>query len=99
MIVCNALLLNKTYFFSSFNKENRKDLKIDNRILKKSADQKPETAKPSINLSAIKIMIALITKIKSPKVTMVAGNVKKINNGLTIIFKIAITTATIIAAP
>lgn len=66
-------------------------------MLKKSAAQNPETVKPSIKLSANKIIQAFITKIKSPKVTMVAGSVKKIKSGLTIIFKIAITTATIIA--
>ena len=42
-------------------------------------------------------MIALITKRNKPKVTIVAGNVKKINKGFTTIFSNAITTATIIA--
>jgi hypothetical protein len=84
------------YFFS-FNSENNTDLKIDNSILKSSAVKNPETAKPATNLSANKIIIALITKINKPKVTIVAGNVKKINKGLTTIFNKAITTATIIA--
>lgn len=43
------------------------------------------------------IIIAFITKINRPKVTIVAGNVKKINKGLTIMFSNAITAATIIA--
>lgn len=70
---------------------------MDNRILKNNAAQKPETAKPSTNLSANRIIIALITKINKPNVTIVAGNVKKIKSGLTIIFNKAITTATITA--
>ncbi len=43
------------------------------------------------------IIMALITKINRPKVTRVAGNVKKMSKGLTIIFNNAITIATIIA--
>ena len=79
------------------NKENKNDLKIDNRILKNNAAKKPDTEKPSTNLSAKRIIIALITNKKSPKVTKVAGKVKKTNNGLTNIFSNAITTATIMA--
>lgn len=48
-------------------------------------------------MSANKIIIALITKRNKPNVTIVAGNVKKINKGFTNIFSNAITTATIIA--
>ncbi len=70
---------------------------MDNKILKNKAAQNPETAKPSTNLSANKIIIAFITKINRPNVTMVAGNVKNINKGLTIMFNNEITTATIIA--
>lgn len=66
-------------------------------MLKNNAAKKPDTAKPSINLSARSIIIAFITKINKPNVTIVAGNVKKINKGLTIIFNNAITTATTIA--
>lgn len=66
-------------------------------MLKNNAAKKPETAKPSTNLSAKMIITALITKINKPKVTIVAGNVKKINKGLTTMFSNAITTATIIA--
>ncbi len=84
-------------FLSSFNKENNADLKIDSKMLKNNADQKPETAKPSTNLSANKIIQALITNKNKPKVTMVAGKVKKIKSGRTNIFNSDITTATIIA--
>ena len=70
---------------------------MDSKILNNNAIQKPETAKPSTNLSAKIIITALITKINRPKVTIVAGNVKKINKGLTTMFNNAITTATIIA--
>lgn len=70
---------------------------MESKILKKSAVQKPETAKPPTNLSANKIIIALITNKNKPKVTKVAGSVKKIKMGLTNIFKKAITAATIIA--
>ena len=66
-------------------------------MLKSKAAKNPETAKPSTNLSAIKIIIALITKMNKPKVTNVAGKVKKISTGLTTMFNIAITVATIIA--
>lgn len=66
-------------------------------MLKKRAAKKPETLNPSTNLSASKIITALITKIKSPNVTIVAGKVKNNNNGRTNIFNNAITTAIIIA--
>lgn len=42
--------------------------------------------------------MALITNKNKPKVTMVAGKVRKINNGLTNIFSKAITAATTTAA-
>ncbi len=83
---------------SSFNNENNADLKTDSKTLNNSAAKNPETAKPSTNLSANNIMQALITKINKPKVTIVAGNVKKIKSGLTNMFSNDITTATIIAA-
>ena len=66
-------------------------------MLKNNAAKNPETAKPATNLSANKIIIAFTTKINKPKVTIVAGNVKKINKGLTTMFNSAITAATIIA--
>ena len=42
-------------------------------------------------------MIAFITKRKRPRVTIVAGSVKNINKGLTVIRKSPKTTATQIA--
>lgn len=87
------------YHLSSFKKENKKDLKIESSILNKNAAKNPETAKPFTNLSANKIIMALITNKNNPKVTMVAGNVKNIKSGLTKRFNKAITTATKIAAP
>lgn len=84
-------------FLSSFNKENNADLKIDSKILKNSAAKNPETAKPSTNLSANNIIHALITNRNNPKVTIVAGKVKKIKSGRTNIFSNEITMATIIA--
>jgi len=50
--------------------------------------------KPLMNWAAIIRRMALITKIKSPRVTIVAGRVKKIRIGLTDIFKIPKTKAT-----
>ncbi len=70
---------------------------MDSETLNNKAAKKPETAKPSINLSANKIMHALITKRNNPKVTIVAGNVKKTKSGRTNIFNKETTTATIIA--
>ncbi len=63
-------------------------------MLKINAVQKPETAKPSTNLPARRIITALITNKKSPKVTKVAGKVRKINSGRTNIFSKAIIIAT-----
>lgn len=48
-------------------------------------------------MSANKMMIALITNKNKPKVTIVAGNVKKIKIGFTNIFNNEITIATIMA--
>jgi hypothetical protein len=82
---------------SLLNRENKADLKIDNNMLNNNAVKKPETAKSSINLSANNIIMALITKRNKPKVTRVAGSVKKIKRGLTNIFSKEIIRATIIA--
>ena len=84
-------------FLSSFNNENNADLKTDSKTLNNSAQKNPSTAKPSTNLSANKMIHALITNRNKPKVTMVAGNVKNIKSGRTNIFNNEITTATIIA--
>lgn len=81
----------------SFSNLNNIDLKNDNKILNTNAEKKLDTTKPPTKLAANKIITALITNKKSPNVTMVAGSVKNINNGLTNIFKIAIAKATHIA--
>lgn len=81
----------------SFSNLNNIDLKNDNKILKTNAEKKLDTIKPPTKFAASSIIIALITNRNSPKVTIVAGNVKKINNGLTNIFKTAIAKATQIA--
>ena len=74
------------------------DCEMDNRILKSKAVQNPLTPNPSINLSARIMMQALITKRKSPKVTMVIGMVRTIKIGFKIALSNAKTIATIIAA-
>lgn len=73
------------------------DCRIDNRILKSSAVQKLLTVNPSINLSAKRMINALMTKRNNPKDKMVTGNVKIIRIGLTKRLRIAKTRATIIA--
>ena len=70
---------------------------MDSKTLNNNADQKVETTKPPTKFPANKIIHALITNKNKPKVTMVAGKVKKIKSGRTNIFNNEITTATIIA--
>lgn len=55
------------------------------------------TEKPSINLSANKIINALIINRNKPKVTTVIGSVKITNMGFTNTFNIAKTIATMMA--
>ena len=66
-------------------------------MLNSTAVQILETPNPSINLSASKIIMALIMSKNKPRVTMVIGRVKIMRIGLTKTFNIAITAATIIA--
>lgn len=68
---------------------------MDKSKLNNKAYQNPETAKPSIILSQIIIITALITNRKSPKVTIVTGIVNKTNIGFKNVFNRAKTTATI----
>ena len=68
---------------------------MDNRILKSKAVQKLETPNPSINLSAKRIMSALMTNKNKPNVKMVTGNVNMTKMGFTNKFRIAKTMATI----
>jgi hypothetical protein len=67
-------------------------------MVNNSAHQKLETVKPEIIFDAIHTISALITNKNKPSVMMVAGIVRKINNGRTKIFNNPITTATIIAS-
>ena len=67
-------------FFS--NKEEAKEDTTDKRRLNSNAQRKPSMRMPSINLSASKIISALITKRKRPSVITVIGRVKITSNGL-----------------
>ena len=71
---------------------------MDNKILNSNAVQNPLTPKPSINLSASKMMQALMTKRNNPRVIIVIGIVKITRIGFTIKLSNANTTATIKAA-
>ena len=55
----------------------------------------PSTLNPSISLSAIKMISALITKRNNPNVRMVTGSVKIIKTGFTKTLSTERTTATI----
>ena len=68
---------------------------MDNRTLNIKAVQILLTANPSTNLSANKIINALIISKNKPKVTMVIGNVSITKSGLTQTFNNAKTMATI----
>ncbi len=70
---------------------------MDKSILNNIAIQILLTENPSINLSANKIIRALITNRNKPKVIMVIGKVKMTKTGLTNKFNIDRTTATIMA--
>ena len=54
----------------------------------KTAVQNPRTSKPDITPDAIMSRIALITKVKSPRVRTVMGNVKRNNMGRKKAFRI-----------
>ena len=71
---------------------------MDNRTLNSIATQKPPgTSKPSNSLSAKRMIAALITNKNKPKVTIVIGSVNMTKIGFKMAFKMANTTATIIA--
>ena len=72
---------------------------MDNKILNNNADKKLDTRNPPTKLAANKIITAFITNKNKPKVTMVAGKVKKIKSGLTNMFNTAMANATQIAVP
>ena len=70
---------------------------MDKRMLNSKAVQKLLTVNPLMNLSAKRIMQALITSKNKPKVTMVIGNVRMIKMGFKMAFRNAKTAATIMA--
>ena len=67
-------------------------------MLKIIAVNKPDTENPRIKWFAINTIIPFITNKKSPRVTIVTGNVRIIRMGLTIELSRASTTATTKAA-
>jgi hypothetical protein len=73
------------------------DCKKDNNRLKINAHQILLTEKPSISLSASRMIIAFIISKKRPKVTMVTGSVKITKIGFTKKLSKLRTTATITA--
>ena len=73
------------------------DCKKDNKRLKINAHHMLLTTKPSISLSASRMIMAFIISKKRPKVTMVTGKVKITKIGFTKKFSKLRTTATIIA--
>ena len=77
--------------------ECNNDCNIDSSILNKIAVQILPTANPSINLSANRIIMALITNKNNPKVIIVIGKVNIINSGFTNTFNTDNTAATIMA--
>lgn len=66
-------------------------------MLKSNAHQKDDTANPGTMADANKIIIALITKVKRPRVIKLIGSVKSKIKGLINIFKIPRTIATTVA--
>lgn len=66
-------------------------------MLNISAQKNPSTLNPDINPSAIKIIIALITSKNNPRVRIVTGIVRIINNGFRVMFNKPKTIATISA--
>jgi hypothetical protein len=74
-----------------------KELKKERTMLNNKAYQKPSTLNPCTKWASSKMMQALITNKKSPRVKMVAGNVSKISNGFITASSTANTNATNIA--
>ena len=84
----------KTYLFLySFIAASVADENMDSIKLNNSAQKNPSTLIPSINLSAIIMISALITKRKSPIVIIVMGSVKRISSGFRNVFSNASTKA------
>lgn len=77
--------------------ECKKEFIIVRTRLKARAHQKLETVNPGTKASTIRTATAFITRRKSPKVTKVIGNVRKIRTGLTKALITPSTTATMTA--
>jgi len=76
----------------------KREVIIVSTKLNKSAVQKPETVKLGpTNFAVSKIIMALMTSRKNPKVTIVIGIVSKTRTGFTIEFINARTAATMMA--
>lgn len=73
------------------------DCTIESRILNSMAIQMLLTEKPSINLSANRMINAFIISRNKPNVTTVIGKVNTTNIGFTNRFNTDSTTATIMA--
>ena len=82
---------------SSFMAALAAEVKIESTRLNINAQKKPSIRMPSINLSAIMMINALMTKRNKPSVMMVIGRVNKISNGLIKAFNTASTRANITA--
>ena len=70
-----------------------KEETIDNSKLNKSAHQKPSILMPSMNLSASKMINALMTNKNNPRVIKVMGKVRITNIGLRKVLSNASTNA------
>lgn len=73
---------------------NINPLTTERIILKRSAHQKPSTLNPGTILETRIMIIALITNVKRPIVTILIGSVKKSKIGFTKAFKTPSTIAT-----
>jgi len=82
---------------SSLRKENKMDCKKESKRLKSKAHHIFPTLKPLISLSAKSIIIALIMRRKSPKVSTVTGSVRITSIGFTKKLSKLSTIATIMA--
>ena len=78
---------------------NKIELTTDRTKLKNNADQKPATKNDGTNALVSKIIKTLITNIKSPKVKIVTGSVRRVSIGFTNAFRTPRTIAAKSAVP
>ncbi len=74
------------------------EFRSDKTMPKISAQRKPSTLKPGTMLLVRRIRSALMTKVKSPSVTILIGSVRRSSTGLIIALMIPKTTAVTKAA-